>query len=70
MYSTRMMRPTFSAWPGVTKSSWGVTASPAQLSTPTSMNTVNSFLRKPSKSPNTPSTGAASATMAMAALVA
>ena len=42
----------------------------AQDTTPTSIKPTNSFLRMPLKSPDTPSTGASSATMAMAALVA
>ena len=52
------------------KSIMGVAAISAQDTTPTIMKPTNSFLRMPLKSPNTPSTGASSATMAMAALVA
>ena len=70
IYSASTAMPTFSAMPGAIKSSCGVTARPTQLTTPTSIKMVNSFLRMPLKSPNTPSTGASSATMAMAALVA
>ena len=70
MYRLRISRPTRSATPGWVKGSAGAAASPRQETTPTSMKPVNSFLRQPSKSPNTPSTGASSATMAMAALVA
>ena len=48
----------------------GVKESPATETTPMSINAVNSFLRIPRMSPNTPRNGALRATMAIARLVA
>ena len=52
------------------KSMSGVNDSPATDTMPSVRNAMNSFLRMPRMSPNTPKNGALSATMAMARLVA
>ena len=71
MYSTSTIAATRpAAAVEAVKSMSGVNASPATETTPSSINTVNSFLRMPRMSPNTPRNGALSATMAIARLVA
>ena len=61
---TASATPVFSAKPVM-----GVTASPAQASTPTARKTKNIFFRIPLKSPSAPITGASSAEISMAMLV-
>ena len=71
MYKTSTSIVTLDAAAGeAVKSISGVNASPATDTTPSSKNAVNSFLRIPRMSPNTPKNGADKATMAMAMLVA
>ena len=71
MYSTSTSIATLDAAAGEeVKSISGVNASPATDTMPSSKNAVNSFLRMPRISPNTPKNGADKATMAMAMLVA
>ena len=71
MYKTRIRLATLPAATGPeVKSIPGVNAMPAQAATPSSMKKLNSFLRIPRISPNTPRNGAASATISIAMLVA
>ena len=71
MYRTRIRLATLPAATGPeVKSIPGVNAMPAQAATPSSMKKLNSFLRIPRMSPNTPRNGALRATMAIARLVA
>ena len=71
MYSTSTSMATLPATAvEEVKSISGVKARPATETTPSSKKAVNSFLRMPRMSPNTPKNGAARATMAMAMLVA